>query len=42
MTGDATVCTGQGAAFFCEFTVTNNPNTDAHGSGVVGNFIPIP
>ena len=41
-TGDATVCTGQGATFFCEFTLTNNPNTDTNGSGVVANFIPIP
>ena len=41
-TGDATVCTGQGATFFCVFTLSNNPNTDAHGSGVVGNFIQIP
>ena len=41
-TGDAAVCTGQGATFSCEFTLTNNPNTDANGSGVVGNFIPIP
>jgi hypothetical protein len=39
-TGDATVCTGQGATFFCEFTLTNA--STALGAMVVGNFILIP
>ena len=39
-TGDATVCTGQGATFFCEFTLTEA--SSANGASLVGNFIPIP
>ena len=39
-TGDATVCTGQGATLFCEFTLTNA--STALGAMVVGNFILIP
>ena len=39
-TGDATVCTGQGATFFCEFTLTQASSD--HGASLVGNFIPIP
>jgi len=39
-TGDATVCTGRGATFFCEFTLTNA--STALGASVVGNFILIP
>ena len=34
-TGNMTVCTGQGATFFCEFSITQD-------SSLVANFIPIP
>jgi len=39
-TGDATVCTGQGATFFCEFTLTTA--SSQNGASLVANFIPIP
>ncbi len=34
-TGNMTACTGQGATFFCEFSITQD-------SSLVANFIPIP